>query len=342
MPNSDFSYPWFASLQAQLDGQYVADKLPHAILVTGETYSGKLVFATQLTKRLLCDETKALTTVTSVACNQCASCHLFEAGTHPDFAHVTPQDSKQIKIDQVRGLIAWVATTSQRNGLKIAIVDPAEQMNHQSANALLKCLEEPSGNTFIMLVSSRSGSLLPTIRSRCQQYAIGLPERSQALQWLQTALPDRDDHALLLDIAGGLPLAVTMQLNDGYLAARRVVAEQLAKLCSNQTTALKSVAEVQKIEIEDFLDICQSIFSDAVKYDATKDTNAIKNKDIADSIVQIQNHTKVDFLLAAYKRSCSDLRIVRSTSNPNKQQLLEALWIDLRSGNPHVISDFGL
>ena len=133
-----------------------------------------------------------------------------------------------------------------------------------------------------------------------------------------------------------------MQLNDGYLAARRVVAEQLAKLCSNQTTALKSVAEVQKIEIEDFLDICQSIFSDAVKYDATKDTNAIKNKDIADSIVQIQNHTEVDFLLAAYKRSCSDLRIVRSTSNPNKQQLLEALWIDLRSGIPHVISHFGL
>ena len=114
MPNSDFSYPWFASLQAQLDGQYVADKLPHAILLTGETYSGKLVFATQLTKRLLCDETKALTTVTSVACNQCASCHLFEAGTHPDFAHVTPQDSKQIKIDQVRRAFVSAIRQSQR------------------------------------------------------------------------------------------------------------------------------------------------------------------------------------------------------------------------------------
>jgi DNA polymerase-3 subunit delta' len=340
--DTDFSYPWFANLQAQLDGQYVADKLPHAILLTGETYSGKLIFAIQLAKRFLCDETKALAAVTPTPCNDCASCHLFEAGTHPDFSHVAPQDSKQIKIDQVRGLIAWVATTSQRNGLKVAIVDPAEQMNHQSANALLKCLEEPSGNTFIILVSSRSGSLLPTIRSRCQQYAIGLPERSQALQWLHAALPNRDDYELLLDIAGGLPLAVTMQLNDDYLASRKVVVEQLAKLCGNQTTALKSVAEVQKIEIEDFLDICQSIFSDAVRYDATKDINAIRNSDIADSIVQIQNHTSVDFLIAAYNRSCADLRIVRSTSNPNKQQLLEALWIDLRSGNPHVISQFGL
>ena len=174
------SYPWHEKVRQRIVHQYQNEKLAHALLFSGPTHLGKFDFACALSQLFLCS-----TPGMFAHCGECAACHLLAAGTHPDFRLVQPEDSRQIKIEQIRELIGWLSQTAQRGGLKIVIINPAQQMNHQSANALLKCLEEPSANTLIFLVTPRPGSLLPTIRSRCQQYAFPTPENDVSMNWLQ-------------------------------------------------------------------------------------------------------------------------------------------------------------
>lgn len=101
-------------------------------------------------------------------------CHLFEQGSHPDFMLLTPgQDEDtgnarkllQIKIDSVREVLQFSQITSHRGGLKVIVINPAESMNVQAANALLKVLEEPPQNVVFILVSSQKDRLLPTIKA---------------------------------------------------------------------------------------------------------------------------------------------------------------------------------
>ncbi|HKI74426.1 MAG TPA: DNA polymerase III subunit, partial [Pseudomonadales bacterium] len=152
-------YPWHDKQKHQLMQLRTAEKLPHALLLSGPAWLGKQDFALATAAMLLCETPRD-----GMPCGDCPGCHLMAAGTHSDFRLIEPEDSRLIKIEQVRDLIEWVNQTPQRGGYKVVVVHPAESMNVNSANAMLKCLEEPTDRTLIMLVSDLPGRLLPTIR----------------------------------------------------------------------------------------------------------------------------------------------------------------------------------
>jgi DNA polymerase-3 subunit delta' len=114
-------------------------------------------------------------------------------------------DSRQIRIEQVRELAQELALTSHQGGYKVGVISPADVLNRFAANALLKTLEEPSGRAVLILVVTQPSRLPPTILSRCQRIRIAAPERAQAVAWLE-ATRGQGEWQAVLDIVGEAPM----------------------------------------------------------------------------------------------------------------------------------------
>lgn len=222
MQTTDYKYyRWHESVWRQLWASPAG--LPHALLLTGPEGVGKGAFALAIAARLLCE-----TPVEGNACGGCPSCHWLAGGNHPDFRHVIPEAdaeeqgaeetdkkkaSRQILIDQIRALEAFVFVGGHRNGARVVVVEPAEAMNTAAENALLKILEEPPSSVYFILVSSQWRSLLPTIRSRCQTLKLGRPSLAEASRWL---VSEGDAEAAeLLPLMGGAPLLALSESERG-------------------------------------------------------------------------------------------------------------------------------
>ena len=199
--------------------------LPHALLLQGPRGIGKLVFARALAQALLCESPGA----ESYACGKCSACAWFEGGAHPDFRQIEPvtvegedgdEGKKKVSIgvDQIRVLPGFINVSSHRGGPKVVVLHPAEALNVNAANALLKSLEEPPERTFFLLVSHRPHQLLPTIKSRCRQLPLHAPDAAAASAWL--AGQGVREPALALAHMGDAPL-LALELNDTeYWGAR--------------------------------------------------------------------------------------------------------------------------
>ncbi len=198
-----------------------AGRLPHALLIHGPRGVGKAALAERIAQTLLCEGAG------KKPCLACDACRWFVAGNHPDFrrveseavAKIPPafdaedeapakrapkQPSIEIKVDQVRELADFLYVRSHRGGVRLALVHPAEDMNENAANALLKGLEEPPAAAMFLLVSHRPAQLLPTIRSRCVAVPVPIPPRAAALEWLRSQ--NVKDGERWLAYAGGAPL----------------------------------------------------------------------------------------------------------------------------------------
>jgi DNA polymerase-3 subunit delta' len=191
-------YPWQQTAWQRLCQQWTNQRLPHALLLSGIAGLGKLSFAEIFAQLLLCSASK-----NQVACGECHACHLFVNKSHPDFYLIQPElASKVIKIEQIREVCSDITQTARQ---KIVIIEPAEALHGAAANAMLKTLEEPSGNTLIMLISHFASQIPITLRSRCQTIAF-YPTPDISEQWLQTKIAGDLPQALLLRLSGGSPL----------------------------------------------------------------------------------------------------------------------------------------
>lgn len=191
----------------------------HAVLLSGPAGLGQLELTRALAQAWLCESNAA----GEAACGHCTACHLVEQGSHPDLRWLMPaalrvelgveeapgegkaKPSKEIRIDEVRGLLAFTQSTSGRGRAKVLAIHPAEAMNTVAANALLKTLEEPGSALRFVLSCGAPEDLLPTIRSRCQALNLSIPERDRALGWLAEQGLSTDDAQALLRLAGGRP-----------------------------------------------------------------------------------------------------------------------------------------
>ena len=141
-------------------------RLGHAYLFVGPDGVGKKLFAVEFAKALLCESPPAELT----ACDHCPACAQVRAGTHPDFAtYRKPDDKLELPIDVARELCATLALKPVRGGRKLSIVEDADDFNEESANCLLKTLEEPPPRAVLILLATSTEGQLPTIRSRCQE-----------------------------------------------------------------------------------------------------------------------------------------------------------------------------
>lgn len=235
---ADAMAPWQSRIYTQLEAALAADRLGHALLFSGPARLGKRAVAIALAHRVLCEAP-----VAHHACGSCRSCRLLAAGTHPDFRAVGFINNREgtklrteIVIDQMRELGQQMALTPQFGRAQVAIVDPADAINHAAANALLKTLEEPVPGRYLWLVAAHPARLPATIRSRCQRVEFRLPPDDEARAWLvQHRHPDADADAALR-AARGHPGVADDWLRTGGMALRRSVAEDLARLASGDAT----------------------------------------------------------------------------------------------------------
>ena len=245
MPDSVSAMPWH---QGHWQALVAQTQFAHAYLFTGPSGAGKRAFAGAFAAWLMCEQPAA-----GQACQQCRSCLLRQAGSHPDLLTIAPEEEgKAIRVDAIRQLVDFIAQTAQQGGRKVVVLHPAESMNQNAANALLKSLEEPTADTYLLLISDQPSRLLPTIRSRCRVQPLGPPAAEQARSWLAGQLPDStpEQHQLLLQMAGGAPLrALTLQQMDA-LALRDKVVEGVKALLKGQISAPRLCEQWNAVPME--------------------------------------------------------------------------------------------
>jgi DNA polymerase-3 subunit delta' len=217
-------------------------RLAHGLLFSGPASLGKHALALALAQRLLCTGRAP----GAEPCGRCRGCALFAAGTHPDLRSIGFIHNKEgtrlrteIVIEQIRELSAQLALTPQYGGAQVAIVDPADALNHAACNALLKTLEEPQPGRYLWLVSANPARLPATIRSRCQTLELRLPPRDEALAWLRAQGHAGRSADEALDAARGHPGLAQAWLAEGGMALRREVADDLQQLAGGRSAVLQ-------------------------------------------------------------------------------------------------------
>jgi DNA polymerase-3 subunit delta' len=191
--------PWILPQQQQLQRARASQRFPHALLIHDAPGAGGEQLARFAAQAALCRRAEA-------PCGQCRDCLQVQSNQHPDLRWLAPlEDSKQIRIEQVRELCEELALTSHGGGASVAVIAPAEAMNANAANALLKTLEEPRAGVTLVLVSALPSLLPATIVSRCQRLQVRAPARAECIAWLRAERGAHDWDAVL-DVLGCAPL----------------------------------------------------------------------------------------------------------------------------------------
>ena len=205
---------WLEPVREEFRKRLQGDRLAHAFLLSGQAGTGKQVFAMEMAAALLCLENSL------PACGSCRSCQLLDSA-HPDFRilsfelNTSGKLRTEIVIDQVRGLISFLQLTTTTSEKKVALVQPAEAMNRNAANALLKTLEEPPGDAVIILLSHNPARLPVTITSRCQKLQVRSPDTDKSLAWLlESGDYTEADARSALKAAAGSPIRARDLLSE--------------------------------------------------------------------------------------------------------------------------------
>ena len=190
--------PWLQPALQQLQRARSAGRFPSALLIHDPHGIGGEAVAQYAARLALCRMSNA-------PCGECRDCRLFEAQQHPDYLVVTPlEDSKQIRVEQVRELCEQLSLTAHSGPATVAVLSPADSMNVNAANALLKTLEEPRAGVTLILISAVPSLLPPTILSRCRRLTLRAPPRDASIAWLERRR-GRGSWADVLDVLGEAP-----------------------------------------------------------------------------------------------------------------------------------------
>ena len=255
--------PWQSAAWARFTRALDAGRSPHAVLLAGSAGIGKMRLAEAMAARLLCEQPGA-----AGACGACRGCLLQQAGSHPDRLTVVPEadGSGILKIEAVRALTEFSQRTSQFNGYRTAILAPAEALNRNAANALLKTLEEPPPGVVLILVSHRPGRLPATIRSRCQLYRLGIPNRTDGLEWLTTQ--GITEPAPLLDLAGGAPLEAIALAESGGAARYQQLADHVRQVVKGDLSPVEAAGQWQETGARQVTALMQHLALDVARAQA--------------------------------------------------------------------------
>ena len=322
-------YPWTEQQWQQLQARREQGQLPHALLLCGARGLGKRDFAISLAKSLLCATPKQ----DGTACGQCRHCQQFEAGSHPDYYLLEPEESgKQIKIDQVRQLSQALALVSHQGGYRVVIIHPAENMNLAAANSLLKTLEEPPQNTMLLLVSAQPSLLPATILSRCQNVTFSAPERTNSINWLKNEHSiDAQDANILLAIARNAPLSALECAKSDQIELRNTLFRSLLDIANDDQSALQAVKPWLKLDLFEPINWLYGWISDLIRARLMPDAQ-LYNQDLSKDLHNLAQRVDLKGLFGLQDEVNQVLRYPRAPFNP--QLVMENLilsWAQLFS-----------
>ncbi|UCC56720.1 MAG: DNA polymerase III subunit delta' [Gammaproteobacteria bacterium] len=324
-------YPWLTRHLERVGELLRQGRMPHALLVTGRPGLGKLTFATSVAALLICEDRGN----GHVACGKCRACCLQAAGNHPDYFHVTlPVDEKTgkvgtvIKVDQIRALSERLTLSRHGAGHKVALLEPADALNINAANSLLKTLEEPADNTVLVLVSAQPGRLPPTVRSRCQQIRIDAPATDAALGWLAGQY-DGPRPEVFLRLADGAPLRALALAQENALEERRERFDTLVGLCNGSQDPVAVAQAWAKDEDLKGLGWMRDWIMDLLKIRMTGKLDGIHGIDLADRLQRLASKLESRVLFGQLDRVNRTLQL--TDSSLNRQMMMEDVllaWAD--------------
>lgn len=306
------------------------DRIPHAYLFYGPEGVGKGTVAGVFAKALNCKKRGD----SLDACDACPSCLKIDHGNHSDVMTISPQ-GQFIKIREIRELQEQMKFSPFEGGKRIVIIVDADRMNIESANAILKTLEEPSLSNILILITSRPHQLPATILSRCQHVRFNPLRQETIARFLEEKLSLDSKSAHLIALSSGGSIGKARAMNDeSYLITRETVLDIIARIKTKDPIKLLSALNdfgQERKDITERLGILITGYRDALVYKETGDRDNIINQDhieIIKSVAESESGLHIVNCIRAVDRA-SDM----INQNANKQLTLEVMMFRL-SGYP--------
>lgn len=312
--------PWHQAVWAQLMRLHDSRRFPHALLLDGPHGVGKQQLADALVSHMLCAQPG------DMPCGQCHSCQMLASGYHPDLLRISPEEGKrQIRIDPIREVNRFVSQTAQQSGYRVIVISPAEAMNTAAANALLKSLEEPGGKTLFILLSDVPSRVLPTIRSRCQQWSLPTVDFAQCRGWLIEQLNSEEEAYFWWQVSAGLPLlAVELAAPD-----QRTLRLQLHETFEQLMRGAEPVSEAARLDrqaLDAILWYGITWLEDLIRFGLSGHPSGLHNTDLIPLYRQALKNGRVQDWFRLLDYAQEQRRLLAVGANPNPQLVLEA-WL---------------
>ena len=322
-------FPWQSLNWQNLTKSQQNKRLGHGLLFHGAAGIGKKAFAIEFAHWLMCEQP-----LDNKSCGECKSCKLIQAGSHPDLLTLYPEEAgKSIKVDQIRELIQKISLSSHGLGYRVIIISPADALNINASNILLKTLEEPPSNTILILITDKPSKLMATIRSRTQMVRFDLPSEEQSLLWLNQQNIDKAD--LVLKLSAGAPLAAATMARDEGLEVRDKLFSNWQELATGNVDALESDAmwtkEGFKILGNLPLNWVSSWLTDMIRALQGGQIESMANLDYAQTLQNLAGQVDLKSMYGLLDRLNDTIRL--SDTSANQLMLVEGLllhWAGLK------------
>ena len=304
---------WQSGLAEQWLDRERQGRLPHAVLLSGPPGVGKRAAAAWMVSRQL-----------SLAGRAEVPQYPFQRPEHADLHWVEVlEDKKSILIEQTRALVHELGLTSYEGRGKAAVIDPANLMNRHTANSLLKTLEEPPGDTLLVLIADRSGRLPATILSRCQRIDIRVPSEAEGLAWLDRLQPGGSWLEPLRN-AGLAPIGALQAAEQ--LELTQAMTRDFGAVARGEVSPIDVAANWGKLEPLFVIGWLARQVQQAIRA-ASGDSEALRNLAVGNSVLQRMDRRNLFCYLDTINRLSG-----QSGGSWNPQLTFEALLIDWATG----------
>lgn len=307
-----------------LRNAWLRERVHHAMLFQGPAGVGKTLAARAWASLMMCEAPAE-----GDACGTCRGCVKLKGGSHPDVLDLEP-DGRFIKIEQVREVAAATRFRPHEARRRVVLVHGAERLREEAANALLKTLEEPTGDTNFILITAHPVQLLPTIRSRCLPLRFGRLTWQQAEEVLRAQGYSEEAARALARLSDGAPGAATELEQSTVFAERSATVLALSRLDEMQRYKVVQWAQElagDKETLRSRLTLWIALLRDALVLRATGDAGDVRNIDIDDELGELSS--RVDSTTLGAWIECVDKALRRIDGNVNPKLVAESFLLEL-------------
>lgn len=304
------------------------NKVSHAYIINGEKGSGKKLLAGLFAQTLQCEKKG------TEPCMQCQSCRQAMTMNQPDIIRVTHEKPATISVEDIRGkLNGDIQIKPYSSPYKIYIVDEAEKLSPQAQNALLKTIEEPPAYAVILLLTTNTGMLLPTILSRCVVLDLKPVAPTLIRKYLMETLeiPDYQADVCTAFAQGNVGKARRLALSENFTEmmehALHVVKYLSEMEVSDLIEDLKKIG-TYKMEIQDYLDLLVVWYRDVLLFKATQDADSLIFAEELNAIREKAKESSYEGLECILK--ALEKAKIRLNANVNFDMVMELLLLTMK------------
>ncbi|MEW6993679.1 DNA polymerase III subunit delta' [Colwelliaceae bacterium MEBiC 14330] len=311
--------------QLRLSRQFEQGKLPHAILIQGAEGSGKKALANWLINLLLCQRPVSSSMLAGSqikvkhACGHCKTCLLAKSNSYPDHM-LLANDNKSLGVDDIRQSNEFIQKTAHIGHAKSILIPQADMMTLAAANALLKTLEEPCANSYIVLLTNDLDAILPTVISRCSVYVIRSKVGQALLDQMNSTVNNSASNYINLSQFAELSDKDTFQAFEKFKQCYLNFLyhdEDESKLLSQLVNEKHAIRWLENIT-------CNLIRESSQGINSAKDTLA-KQKNNVDNYVKVSARMLSDI----YQTTITSNKLIKSYSQTNHQFVCEKLLMTI-------------